>query len=131
MTYPPRAAARETYLAATVQTASPAQLLVMLYERLVLDLQRASEALGAGEPSRAHEPLVHAQEIVLELNASLKADAWEGGPGLASLYDYLHSELVRANMAKDQRITDFCLQTVTVLRDTWREAALNLIAASA
>ena len=70
----------------------------MLYERLVLDLQRASAALRTGEPSQAHEPLLHAQDIVLELHSSLQADTWEGGPALASLYDYLHSELVRANV---------------------------------
>lgn len=122
---------RDTYLAATVSTASPAQLLVMLCERLVLDLQRAAAALRNGEPSQAHAPLVHAQDIVLELNASLKADAWEGGPGLASLYDYLHGELVRANVGKDLRITEFCLDIVSTLRDTWREAAGSLMSASA
>ena len=122
---------RDTYLAATVSTASPAQLLVMLCERLVLDLQRASAALRNGEPSQAHEPLLHAQDIVLELNSSLKADTWEGGPGLASLYDYLHSELVKANLSKDLRITDFCLDLVSGLRDTWRDAAVSMMTASA
>jgi flagellar secretion chaperone FliS len=122
---------RDTYLAATVSTASPAQLLVMLCERLVLDLQRASAALRNGEPSQAHEPLLHAQDIVLELNSSLKADTWEGGPALASLYDYLHGELVKANVAKDLRVTDFCLGIASTLRDTWREAAGSLMTVSA
>ena len=122
---------RDTYLTATVSTASPAQLLVMLCERLVLDLQRASAALRNGEPSQAHEPLLHAQDIVLELNSSLKADTWEGGPALASLYDYLHGELVKANIAKDQRITDFCLGIASTLRDTWREAAISTMTVSA
>ncbi len=122
---------RETYLAATVSTASPQQLLVMLYERLALDLQRASEALRLGEPSKAHEPLLHAQDIVLELNASLDTSAWEGASGLAALYDYLHSELVKANIGKNLRITEFCLDLVSTLRDTWRDAALGLIAESA
>ena len=122
---------RDTYLAASVSTATPAQLLVMLCERLVLDVQRATDAMRRGEPSQAHEPLLHAQEIVLELNASLKVDAWEGASGLAALYDYLHSELVRANMSKDLGVAGFCLQMVTVLRDTWRDAAGSLLAASA
>lgn len=122
---------RETYLAATVSTASPQQLLVMLYERLTLDLQRASDALRNGEPSKAHEPLLHAQEIVLELNASLDLKAWDGASGLASLYDYLHSELVKANIGKNLRITDFCLDLVSTLRDTWRDAAMGLVAESA
>jgi len=122
---------RDTYLTASVSTASPTQLLVMLCERLVLDLQRASAALHNGEPSQAHQPLLHAQDIVLELNASLKADTWEGGPALASLYDYLHGELVKANLAKDLRITDFCLGIAGTLRDTWRDAALSMMSASA
>ncbi len=122
---------RETYLAATVSTASPQQLLVMLYERLVLDLQRAADALRNGEPSKAHEPLLHAQEIVLELNATLDVDAWEGATNLAALYDYLHSELVKANIGKNLRVTEFCLDIVSTLRDTWRDAALLLVAESA
>ncbi|MFC7496457.1 MULTISPECIES: flagellar export chaperone FliS [unclassified Nocardioides] len=122
---------RETYLAASVSTASPAQLLVMLYERLVMDVSRAADALRSGEPSQAHTPLLHAQEIVLELNASLDVKAWEGAKGLASLYDYLHHELVKANMGKDLKITEFCLHTVTVLRDTWREAAGAVLAETA
>lgn len=122
---------RDTYLAASVSTATPSQLLVMLYERLVLDVERAAAALREGEPSRAHEPLMHAQDIVLELNASLNADAWDGAAGLASLYDYLHHELVKANMAKDLRTTEFCLNVVSTLRDTWRDAAGSLLAVSA
>ncbi|GAA4377023.1 flagellar export chaperone FliS [Nocardioides caricicola] len=122
---------RDTYLAATVQTASPAQLLVMLCERLNLDMERAAEALRQGRPSDAHEPLLHAQEIVLELRASLKVDAWEGGPGLAAIYDFLHSQLIKANMGKDLKITESCLSLVAELRDTWRAAAMSLLQASA
>lgn len=119
---------RDTYLQASVSTATPSQLLVMLYERLVLDAQLAVDALRRGEPSQAHAPLLHAQEIVLELNASLKVDAWAGAAGLSSLYSYLHVQLVKANMAKDLKIAEFCLETVSVLRDTWRDAAGALMA---
>ena len=122
--------ARQTYLAASVQTATPAQLLVMLCERLVVDVERASDALRRGAPSEAHTPLLHAQEIVLELNASLKSD-WDGSAGLASLYDYLHHELVKANMGKDLTVAESCLQLACSLRDTWRDAALALSGASA
>ena len=118
---------RDTYLAASVSTASPARLLVMLCDRLSLDLQRASSALEGGEPAAAHEPLLHAQDIVLELNASLRAEAWDGGPGLASLYDYLLRELMTANVRKDLAATTACLRIVEDLRDTWRQAALSLV----
>lgn len=122
---------RDTYLAATVQTASPAQLLVMLYERLTLDVERAADALRNGRPADAHGPLLHAQDIILELNASLDVKVWDGAAGLASIYDYLHSQLVQANMRKDLKITEFCLNLVSQLRDTWRAAAMELMAESA
>lgn len=122
---------REAYLAASVATASPGQLLVMLCERLVLDLQRATDALRSGEHTQANAPLLHAQDIVLELVASLRVDAWDGAPGLAALYDFLYRELVRANMQKDLAAAEFCLETASALRDTWRDAALQLVAASA
>ena len=102
---------REAYLSASVTTASPGQLLVMLYERLVLDLQRATDALRRCEPSQAHAPLLHAQDIVLELSSSLRVDVWDGATGLAALYDYLYRELVRANMHKDLAVSEFCLET--------------------
>ena len=122
---------REAYLAASVATASPGQLLVMLCERLVLDLQRATDALRTGERHQAHAPLLHAQDIVLELASSLRVDAWDGAPGLAALYDYLYAELVRANVRKDLTAAESCLGLAGTLRDTWREAAGSLLAESA
>jgi len=122
---------RDTYLAATVSTASPAQLLVMLFERLSLDLRRAVDALDSGARDAAHQQLLHAQDIVVELRATLKVDAWDGGPGLAALYDYLLTELVTANVNKDRDLAQACLTTTEELRDVWREAALSLMSASA
>jgi len=119
---------QNAYLEASVATASPARLLVMLCDRLVVDLTRGLEAQRANNVETAHRELLHAQEIVLELRCSLRTDAWEGGPGLASLYDFLHLELVRANVTKDAGITEGCLGLVTDLAATWREAALQAVA---
>lgn len=122
---------RDTYLAATVQTASPAQLLVMLCERLNLDVERAVNALREGRPADAHGPLLHAQDIVLELNASLRVDVWDGAAGLSAIYDFLHGMLVKANMRKDLAVAESCLKLAAQIRDTWRDAAMQLMAASA
>ena len=119
---------QNAYLEASVATASPARLLVMLCDRLVVDLTRGLEAQRANNVETAHRELLHAQEIVLELRCSLRTENWEGGPGLASLYDFLHLELVRANVTKDAGITEGCLGLVTDLAATWREAALQAVA---
>lgn len=118
-------AARAAYLDASVATASPAKLLVMLYERLVLDVRRGLEAQQAGDLAESHNQLVHAQEIVIELRSSLRTEVWDGGPALASIYDFLHTQLIKANIAKDPAITQSCLTMVTDLCDSWRDAALQ------
>jgi flagellar secretion chaperone FliS len=122
-------AARARYLADSIATASPARLLVMLYERLVLDLDRAEQALLAQDRATASQQLLHAQDIVLELRISLQVDAWSGGPGLASLYTFLLTELVRANVAGDAARVAACRGLVEPLADAWREAATAQVAA--
>ncbi len=121
---------RATYVANTVSTANPATLVILLCDRLVLDVQRALEAQQGDDRAKAHQELVHAQEIVAELRSSLNVDRWEGGPGLASLYDWLFTALVRANTTRDVATTSSCLDVATQLADTWRQAALGASQAS-
>ena len=120
------ASLRARYMGDSVATASSQQLLVMLYDRLALDLQRAEEALVAGNKDVSHAQLLHAQEIVLELRASLQVDVWEGGPRLAALYSWVLGELMKANLKGDVRRVRDCRQVVEPLRDAWREAAASL-----
>jgi len=122
------ASLRARYMGDTVATASPQQLLVMLYDRLALDLERAEEALLAGNKDVSHAQLLHAQEIVLELRASLQVDVWDGGPRLAALYSWVIGELIKANLKGDVRRVRDCRSVVEPLRDAWREAALSLAA---
>jgi flagellar protein FliS len=116
--------ARDTYLGSMTSTASPARLLVLLYDRLVLDLQRAIDLAEEGEHLAAGRQLMHAQEIVLELQSSLRIDEWDGAVQLSSIYSWVHSELVRANIQRDVNATRACLALVEPLADAWREAAL-------
>ena len=120
---------RAAYMGQMVNTANPQRLLVMLYDRLVLDVQRAVEAQNNADFAAAGQQLLHAQEIVLELNSSLRHDVWEGSEKLASIYTWLHSELVRANIERDPKITEDCLAILTPLADAWRQAALTALAA--
>jgi flagellar secretion chaperone FliS len=122
------ASLRARYMGDSVATASPQQLLVMLYDRLALDLERAEEALVGGNRDVSHAQLLHAQEIVLELRASLQVDVWEGGPRLAALYSWVLGELIKANLKGDVRRVRDCRKVVEPLRDAWRQAALSLAA---
>ncbi len=119
-------AMRERYLNDSISTASPARLLVMLYDRLVLDLVQAEEALTAGDRTAAGAPLMHAQEIILELRSTLKLDVWDGAQGLADLYGFLLTELISANVKGDVGKVASSRRLVEPLRDAWREAAIQV-----
>jgi flagellar protein FliS len=114
---------RNRYLEDSISTASPGKLLIMLYDRLVMDAFQGEEALRAGDRELANDKLNHAQEIILELRATLDVEAWSGAPGLASLYGFLLTELIGANIARDADRVAACRAIVEPLRDTWREAA--------
>ena len=122
------AALRARYLGDTVATASPQQLLVMLYDRLVLDLTRGEDALRAGDRAGASGHLIHAQDIVLELRTSLKLDGWEGANGLAQIYTFVLTELIHANMNGDVKRVADCRGLIEPLRESWRDAAMSVMA---
>ncbi len=119
---------RDRYLQDSINTASPGKLLLMLYDRLVLDLIKGEEALRQQEREQANDLLNHAQEIIIELRVSLDVEAWSGAPGLAELYGFLLMELIGANIARDADRVLACRTLVEPLRDAWREAAATAVA---
>jgi flagellar protein FliS len=123
--------ARSRYVAAAVQTASPARLLTMLADRLVLDVERGAHALAEGRRADATQHLAHAQDIVTELAASLDVDAWEGGEQLLAIYTWLMTELLAASTSGDAARVDGCRSIVGELARTWHEASDSVAATAA
>ncbi|GAA4362287.1 flagellar export chaperone FliS [Paeniglutamicibacter cryotolerans] len=107
-----------------ILSASPARLLTMLYDRLLLDLGRAEAAQLAEQWSVASENLIHAQEIIAELSSSLDTGAWDGAEGLAGLYAYLGTALVGANINRDPARIREAIGLLEPLRVAWHEAAV-------
>ncbi|MBU4337493.1 MAG: flagellar protein FliS [Actinobacteria bacterium] len=122
--------ARTTYLADSVATVGPARLLTMLYDRLVLDLQRGIDALAAGDRIGGAAHLGHARDIVTELISSLDVVAWEGGPRLMSIYGYLLSGLIESAATGDVVKARECHDVVVPLAEAWRGAEATLAASA-
>ncbi|HUI47058.1 MAG TPA: flagellar export chaperone FliS [Acidimicrobiia bacterium] len=114
---------RAAYVSNSIDAMSPGRMIVALYERLVLDIERAHQAIVDGDPATAHACLLHAQAIVSELHDSLDATAWPAARGLKDIYVFLLFELVAANVDKDADRVDSCRELVVPLRDAWHEAA--------
>ena len=74
---------RSTYLDVGLSTAPPERLLLLLWDRLLVDLDVADDALHQGDLHAASERLIHAQDIVFELRSTLRIDLWDGATALA------------------------------------------------
>jgi flagellar protein FliS len=123
-------AARSLYNRDAVLSASPARILTMLYDRLLLDLQRAETAQLAGNWTAASPNLLHAQEIVAELSSSLKPELWEGGPGLFAIYTFVTTTLISANVDRSVERTRECIALLEPLRQSWHQAAATVATTS-
>lgn len=121
---------RSRYVTSAVETVGPARLLTMLYDRMLLDVDRGVEALEAGDRAQASGHLQHAQEIVAELMASLQPEAWDGGQQLMSIYGYLLGELIGAGVRGDVGQARACRDLVVPLADAWHTAAAELTRAA-
>ena len=115
--------AREQYNRDAILSASPARLLTMLYDRLLLDLRRAEIAQNASRWPAASENLLHAQDIVAELAATLKPDGWDGADGLRAIYEYVRVALVTANIHRDVARTREAIDLLEPLQQAWHTAA--------
>jgi flagellar protein FliS len=123
------AAKLSAYNRDSVLSASPARLLTMLYDRLVLDLTRAEAALTADNWPIAWENLRHADQIVAELASSLRVDLWNGADGLLQLYTYLAELIVDVTVGRDPARVREAIDLVEPLRQAWHEAAVGAGAA--
>lgn len=106
-----------------ILSASPARLLTMLYDRLILDLKRAEAAQDENNWTVATEQLLHAQSIIDELDMSLNTNAWDGANDLQALYRYLSQALISANINRDVARTQEAIRLLEPIRQAWHEAA--------
>lgn len=113
----------QRYRQVTVETASVAELVTLLYRRAIQLLSDAEATISSRDVPRAHERLVAAQEIVAELMASLNLDAGELATQLWLIYDYVQRRLVEANLRKDAAIVSEVRELLSPLLEAWETIA--------
>lgn len=110
------------YQERSVQTANGPRLLVMLCDRLAVDVVRADVALQSNDLKTVNDSLQHAQKIVRVLRTALDPDGFNGGHELLSVYVFLENHLVKANFEKDAAVIQECLKLIEPIRDAWTRA---------
>jgi len=116
-----------TYRANAVLTASPGQLVLMLYDGALRSLALAREAFGRPEEDvRRLEVINHqllkAQAIINELQGGLNFEAGgEVATTLDRLYNYYNRRLFEANLRKEIAPIKDVERMLGDLRDGWAE----------
>ena len=115
-----------SYRQVATQTASPGQLVLLLYDGIIRFLEQARQGFAKDDPKEFNEAinnnLQRAQAIINELNQSLNlAEGGEFAQRMRGLYDYFDRRLQESNMAKTEPGIVEVLKHVTVLRDAWEE----------
>lgn len=113
--------AQQRYKQNTVNTASPEELVLMLYKGAVRFINTAQKELAAGNIMAAHQHNVRVQDIVTELMGGLNMNV-PIAEELMKLYDFLLHRLIEANVKKDASILEEVKGFFNEFIATWSEA---------
>lgn len=103
-----------------IQTASPADLTLMLYEGAIKFTNIALMALEDGNVEKVHLNIVKVENIILELRSTLD-HRYPVAEDFDKVYEYIYRCLVDANVMKDKVILEEALVYIREMRDTWKE----------
>ena len=118
-------AVTDHYLVEKVATATPAELVALLFDKAVLSLKRAQHFLTAGEFDKANGRIANASDIVLELRCNLNPAAGELTTRLDALYAWVTSRLLIAGSRRDPSAVQEALDVLVPLQGAWRESCIG------
>jgi flagellar secretion chaperone FliS len=110
----------QSYQQNSVNTASPGELTLMLYNGCLKFIHLAKKAIQEKNIEVKNTNLIKAQNIVRELMVSLNMEL-EVSQSMMSLYDYLNRRLIEANIKSDAVILDEVEEFIVEFRDTWKQ----------
>lgn len=114
---------RREYLKQGVMTASPAELVAMLYGACVKDLKLAVMAYEeSADICTTNNYLLKAQKIISELINCLDMNI-ELSTQLLKVYDFMLMELRTANIKKEMSRVEPIISMLESMRDTWKNVA--------
>lgn len=112
----------EKYRQSSVQTSTPAQLVVMLYDGAIRFVRTAMDGLSKQDYEKTNLNFGKAQSIVSELMSTLDY-SYEISKNLYSLYEYTNYLLIEANIRKSPEKAEEAIGYLTELRETWLQAS--------
>ncbi len=112
----------DKYFENNIKTASPAQLLLMLYDGAIRFLKIAIDSTNKHDFANANKHYQKTQNIIQEFIITIDKNA-PIAKQLVPLYDYFYRQLVQANIHKDVAPAEEVLSYLVELRETWYQAS--------
>ena len=112
------------YRETEVLTATPGQLVVLLYDHLLISLRKARIAMETRDTEAQGEHLEKGRVILTELLVTLDHERGaEVAANLGSLYSFLLGELVQVGIRGDLSRLDRVTNMIAELRDAFAQLA--------
>lgn len=108
------------YKNSKVLTASPAELVLMLYDGAIKFCNIAITAIEEKNVAKAHENIIKAERIIDHFRKTLDM-SYPVAQDFERVYVYLDQRLVEANVKKDKAILEEVRMHLHSMRDTWKE----------
>lgn len=120
----------QIYKEASVNTASPGVLILMLYDGVLQGINRAEYGFTLDNMVKRneeiHNGLMRAHEILRELQQSLDLEVeTEFGERMYALYGFMLDRIFEANVKKDQEGLGPVKEMLQDIRDAWEEMLRN------
>jgi flagellar secretion chaperone FliS len=110
----------QAYQQNSVQTASPGELTLMLYNGCIKFIKFAQQAIDKKDIEAKNTNIQKAQNIMRELMITLDPEVSITNE-IMPLYDFINQQLFQANTNNDEQALSTALKFVTDFRDTWKE----------
>ena len=121
---PTMARGAEAYYQTHVQSRSPLELVVMLYDGALRFCDQAATAMDAGDMPTKAVAMSRAFAILAELQNTLNVkDGGDVAHQLDALYSHMHDRLVDANVQRSSAPIRDVMRLLTPLRDAWAQVA--------
>ena len=108
------------YNRSSIETADKLELIIICYDKAILCLQQTKDHFKDNDFIKKSEKIKRALAIINELHANLDMD--KGGKiaaSLDSLYTYLTSRILLADIQKNISILDECINILSELKSGW------------
>ena len=109
------------YQQSVVNTSTPQELTLMLYNGLIKFLKLTAQSIEEKSTEKSNYNIGRAQDILEEFMSTLNMD-YDISNNLYSLYDFMYWRLVDANIKKDKTMVEEVIVFAEELRDTWAQA---------